>query len=600
MARNKNDLENIEEHLKRLTRAQGSTSPVSVKEVSGIPSVSACIDLSNYHITQEIPSNWDPLKYKSIEEFVNKLKIKTPKTKICEDIQFHEIGHHKLKNDKDGLGCPEDLESKEITIEAVSKALLEKNKFSQQGALYLENCISDIINNLNGSQYTHFNGLSMFWAEQGELNKGKFSPLYEAFVKLNQKMWGRKPQRKLLSQYHTNEKKVDEIVELCLKDNNIVNNKQQNINNLFNKSNWDNTFYKFAIHLAELMDQDAPEQLPGSGSDGRGYKVPIEFDGEGKFNPEEINDPMVKRILDPDNMKKVMQRRNQKGEDLPMFVENWRALDYFYQGLASELYIKAESPKKGQSMPIAPIQSRKFDIDKDKLENILFGKILLDEEGKPSLAVPRDYVRHVVKYKQSIKSYPELNICVLDTSGSMIQEANSKGEGKTNIVPWGDNSKYHYALLSYYGVEKALHRIGVGIKTRYNMITFASQTDATGEKGYEDKVQIKKRILNPVFGGSTSLDVDVLAKNARESGSILMTISDGEIWNWDSVKNDFKRIISDKHYVHFQIGSDTKTTKDLESYGATVIRINDASEMPKKAIDITKGFYKNYAQGELR
>jgi len=598
--------QDLEEHLTKLIRAQGSTSGITLTMVSGAPSINACIDVSTKEIQFQVPEDWDSTKYERIKSFADTQRLRNPQRKICEDVAFHEMGHDRLKNDSNGLGCPQDVEGKEVAIEAVTRAMLEEGKFSTDGALYLENCISDIIDNLNCSQYTHLNGLSMFFAEQAEINGAKFSPLYEAFVKLNQHLWGRKKQRNLLAGYYANTEKIDEVVAACISEVGLTKNKQDNLGKLFDKSQWSNIYYTFAKHMVKLMDASCPEYLPGSGSGGKGYRVPVKFSDEPKFDPEKVDDPLMKRVLDKDNMKKVMQRRNDKGEDVPSFVENWQALNYLYQGLASEIWIKAETPRKGESMPIAPIQARIFDQDKDDLSKLLFGRVLLDERGQVCFAVPRNYLEQTVRYKQSVQSYPELNIAVLDNSISMMWNSNNEhdGEGKainngrTNIVPWGDQSKYHYAVLAYYGVEKALHRLGVATKTRYNLITFSSKTQATGEKEYEDRTEMKKRILNPTFGNSTNIDVGVLASQARQKGSVLMTISDGEIQNWDTIKDQFRQIITNKFYVHFQIGAETQTTRDLKSWGVAVIEINNASEMPRRAIDITKKFYQSYAAGE--
>ncbi len=594
--------QSLEAHLQKVVQAQLSPSKVSVTPLANGGSLQARIDLTDYRIFFEIPQGWDPGNYAHVQRFARKIGISNTLEKVCTDVAFHEVGHNKLRNDEQGLGVPQDLLGKEIAVDAVIKAMREAGRFSMQGALYLENLISDIINNINCTQYSKFNGASMFFAEQGETNNEKYSPLYEAFMKLNMDLWGTSRQQKLLAHYYTNKPEIDEVVNACIQEVGLTKDKTHNLHLLFNKLQWPHTFYTFAKHLVKLMDQDAPEILFGSGNGGKGYVVPAQFDTSptaGTFDPEKIEDPLLKRVLDNDNMKKIMQRRNQQGEDIPAFVENWRALDYLYQGIASELYIKADTLKKGQRMPIAPVQTRMFDADKDTVEQILFGKIMLDEQGQPSFAVPRSYLEHTARHKASMTSYPELNIAVLDNSVSMKDPANENGVGRQNIVPWGDNSKYHYALLSYYGVEKALHRMGVGTKTRYNLVTFSSRTHATGEKSYEDRTAIKRRILEPVFGGSTNIDIGILARAAHEPGSVLMTISDGDIQNWDTIKNDFKRIIADKFYVHFQIGSDTQTTTDLESWGATVVKITDAAQMPKRAIDITKRFYQNYV-GELR
>ncbi len=606
----------LEQHLQRLVLAQGSASSVSVTEITGARSIAAHIEHTDSRpIKVQIPAGWNPLKYANIQAFSRRLRAPDIRVKIAEDVGFHEMGHHKLKHDARGLGCPEDLHGKEIAVEAVSKAMLEAGKFSPQGALHLENVIADIINNLNCSQYTKLNGLSMYFAEQGEVNRGKYSPLFEAFVKLNMHLMGSPRQQKMLRQYYTNAQRIDDVVAACIQEVGLTKDKQQNIARLFDKSQWPHLFYTFGKHLATLMDHDSAELLPHIGAGG--YKVPSTFGSVIRFTPDEVDDEDFKRVLDRDNLKKVMLRRNKNGENIPSFIENWRALDYFYQGKAAEIIIKAEAPRRGERLPIAPIQTRQFDPDKDAVEHILFGHIIFDERGEPCFAVPRQYLDHQAQYKKSMTSYPELNIALLDTSSSMKLAANAGGVGNTSIVPWGDNSRYHYGVLTYYGVEKALHRLGVGTKTRYNLITFSSQTKASGEKTHEERGQIKQRILQPAFGTSTEIDVDVLAKQTREPGSILMTISDGEIQNWDSwytepkldednnvvkagvrVKDRFKHIVADKFYVHFQIGGETAVTRDIERWGGTVVKISNAAELPRRAIDITHRFYSSYAAGE--
>lgn len=590
-------IKNLEQHVRKLVSAQGSSSPVTLSTIAGIRGIQA-------HTTYEpsrpihvnIPADWNPEQYEQIAHYAQKQRIRDVRTKIAEDVGFHEVGHCKLKDDHDGLGCPEDLQGKEVAVDAVSKAMLEAGKFSQDGALYLENMIADIIDHTNCAQYTKLNGIAMYFAEQGELSGGTFSPLFEAFVKLNMRLSGRREQNTMLKAYYANAPKVDEIVEACIRDAHLTTDRTRNREMLFDKAQWLQTFYAFAKHLVQLMDQDASEVLPHIGIAGKGYKVPAVFGKEARFDLEDADDPMFRRVLDNDNLKKIMLRRNKDGQTAPHFLESWQAKDYLYQALASEIIIKADAPKRGERMPIAPIQARTFDPDKDEVNDILFGRILLDENGQPTFAVPRAHIEHTARYKQSVTSYPELNIAVLDNSPSMEEAAKKGGSvGNKSIIPWGDQSKYHYGVLSYYGVEKALHRMGVGTRTRYNLITFSHETVATGEKSYEDRSEIKRRILNPVFGRDTRIDVGVLARQAAQPGSVLMTMSDGVIANWSEIKEKFRQIISDKYYVHFQLGEDTETTRDLERWGASVIKISDASMMPKKAIDIAQKFYQSYA-----
>ena len=592
-----NDISMLESHVKDVIREAKSNSSTKVNVVDGLKSLEAYINVYSKAITFNIPINWTPEQFSRIYNFARLTRNKDMKKTQIADVTYHEIGHDILENDANGLGCPQDVDGKEVAIDGTIRGMLDNHKFSQEGASYLENIISDIINNTNGSRYTKFNGLTMFFAEQAELNGGKFSPLYEAFVKLNMELWGNRTQKIFLKKYFSNSKDVDEAVSSCIKDVGLSHDRDANIDKLFDKDAWYDTFYSFAKHLSKLMDVPAPEMLPGSGSGGKGYAVPSNFDDSGEIDSDKVKDPFLKKVLDKDHLKKSLVKRNNQGKAIPNFVDKWRALDLLYQGLASEIYIKAETMQKGESMPIAPIQSRIFDHEKDTLDKIIFGKILIDDNGKPALAVPKSYIDQAVRYKKSINSYPELNIALLDTSGSMRESADGSDSGKDHIIPWGDNSKYHYAVLAYYGVEKALHRIGVGVKTKYNVITFSEDTTATGVRAYYDDVR-KQRILNPKFGDDTVIDIAVLTKECHEPDSILMTISDGAIRNWSSIKNQFKNIIKDKFYVHFQIGSDTNTTHDLKSWGATVIPVSNAQDLPRKAIDVAKTFYKNYAAGD--
>lgn len=592
------DIDVLKKCAKKTLVDTKSNSSLKVNSVADGRCINAQINVHSKDISINIPTNWSPEKYEKIKRFA---RIIEKDIETCEigDVVYHEVGHDKLKNDQNGLGCPQDVEGKEICIDGTIRGMLENQKYSQDGALYLENTISDIIDNTNGSRHTDFDGLTMFFAEQAELNGGKFSPLYETFVKLNMEMWGNRVQKIFMKTYYTNKKEIDDIVKLCIQDMELKKDKDTNVSILFNKADWENTYYTFSKHLSKLMEFSVPEILFGSGSGGKGYKVPVSFDGSGKIDPEKVDDPLLKRVLDKDNLKKSMVKRNKEGKGIPAFVENWRALDLLYQGLASEIYIKAETLQKGESMPIASIQSRMFDPEKDDLEKIIFGKILIDDNGIPALAVPRAYLEQAVKYKLNNKSYPDLNIALIDLSISMLEGADNSGVGRKNIIPWGDNSKYHFALLTYRGIEKALHRLGIGVKTKYNVITFKDVTSATGVRDFYDDNRLR-RLYNPVFGDNTLIDIDILKKECRQPGSILITISDGEIHNWSSIHDPFREIVSDKCYAHFQIGTkDTAATAEIRSWGVPVNLVN-AKEMPKRAIDVVKTIYRSFAAGDYR
>jgi hypothetical protein len=627
------NIADVESRLRKLALGQGFNKRISVRDVPGTESICAYILLNSGDINLEIDLGWDPAsQYSHIKEFADKHIKKQnihPGLKVLEDVIFHEIGHHKLRNDAQGLGCPINVDYGVITLDAVSRVLKAHNVYSAQGRDMLENLICDIIDNLNASKYSSYNGICVFLAEQAELNGHKYSNLYDAFVRLNMELWGNKKQKKFLSEYYTNNPDIDTAVQNCMNKLGLTGTKDNNVRILFDKDRWFDIFTAFAEELVQFMDEPCPETLPGSGSGGASYSPPqpggeSQDPADGTQSPSQpgipshqpgtqspsqpggqdtlppgYSDAMSDEIMDPDNLKRILRKRADAGEDIPAFIEDWQALDYLYQSYASDLHIKIESIKKGMSLPIAPVGHREFDKDKDRLDDIVFGKILFNDEGQPVLAVPRSQIETTGKYKVSLQKYPDLNIAVLDESISMKGAANINGIGNTSMIPWGDNSIYHYAVLTYYSIVKSLHALQIATTMNYNLLTFSSSTSATGEKPHESLYEIKRRILEPRFGHSTSLDIAVLGRHASEPGSMLMTISDGEIYNWDSIKDDFKRIISDKSYVHFQIGPESNTSKELKEWGALVVEISDASEMPQHGVDITKNFYRNYAARQV-
>src|SRR3989344_2244760 len=174
---------NLEEHLTKLVRAQKADNRVTIRSIQG-KHIEAKTNMNTGEIEYSIPHDWDPQKHSKLARFARKQGIRNPKLKILEDTALHEVGHHRLRNDTDGLGCPEDLKGMEKSYEAVHKAMVEAGGFSNIGLQYLTNCIADIIDNTNVSNYSKMDGLGMFWIEQGELSQ-KFPALYEAFVKLN-------------------------------------------------------------------------------------------------------------------------------------------------------------------------------------------------------------------------------------------------------------------------------------------------------------------------------------------------------------------------------------------------------------------------------
>ena len=82
------------------------------------------------------------------------------------------------------------------------------------------------------------------------------------------------------------------------------------------------------------------------------------------------------------------------------------------------------------------------------------------------------------------------------------------------------------------------------------------------------------------------------ALNGKES--FLVSLSDGEIGNWDSEKAEIKKLAEQNYYAHIQIGSETEVSKDLVSWGVPVYSVNSGKDISKLMVDITKKTYNRF------
>ena len=75
-----------------------------------------------------------------------------------------------------------------------------------------------------------------------------------------------------------------------------------------------------------------------------------------------------------------------------------------------------------------------------------------------------------------------------------------------------------------------------------------------------------------------------------------MSISDGEIENWDSEKSQFEALAKNNYYAHIQIGGKTSFTQDLESWQCPVFYVTRGEDLSKLMVDVAKGTYKKFTQ----
>ena len=94
--------------------------------------------------------------------------------------------------------------------------------------------------------------------------------------------------------------------------------------------------------------------------------------------------------------------------------------------------------------------------------------------------------------------------------------------------------------------------------------------------------------------GNTHIDAKVLKEALNGKESFLVSLSDGEIANWDSEKTEIKKLTEQNYYTHIQIGSETQVSKDLISWGVPVYSVNSGKDISKLMVDITKKTYNRF------
>src|SRR3989338_1877441 len=156
-------------------------------------------------------------------------------------------------------------------------------------------------------------------------------------------------------------------------------------------------------------------------------------------------------------------------------------------------------------------------------------------------------------------------------------------------LQWGDKSSYHYALLGLYGIEAYLEQAGLATEVQSGLVNFSSTTMYKGMLESARIDEIFKLALTPQFGGTT-LTVEEIGQQF-DGETFCMSLSDGGIANWHAVREEFRKAISDKLYVHIQIGGETEFTSDLESWGVPVHYVTSGEDLSSLMVDVTSATY---------
>jgi len=585
------DLQKIKQKLheqkKRIGLVGGS---LTIKEYDEAEhNVSAHINPRGWDIEISVKKGYNPLERKRAKAYARIKKIKEDESleRLLSDVGVsHECAHWELAFDS-GYGCPYDIYNHDKILEAV-KSALPRDK--QVHASYVTNAFEDMIINPRCREFNgDHSGQVLFWDSEGIALKAKdqkhFSPFYEAFVKLNLYLWGDNIDYSLLKEYFSEDKKVDNAIKKTIKDLVLTGNivlTQQGTRQLFQKQRWPEMARTFARDLAELLEQSQNERLSS-------YKP--QQNGDDKKEQKSGNG-IEEKFGTREGTEEIAFGRYSKEEKLSSNIASHDQLDSLYRRLARDITVKVEAISREQSLAITPLTFRAFDFEKDDPARIKSSKIILTDKG---IALAYPDIPLTIEYREKVqrKSFPDFKLVVLDNSGSMAEGINGDA-GNDNFIPWGDNSKYHFALLGFYGIENFLQRQGIAQYIGHGLSLFSNSTRYK-EEGFQKLADVRKLALAPEFG-NTHLDAGVLIQALKGKESFVLSLSDGEIGNWSSEKDKFKELAEKNYFAHIQIGGRTAFTNDLESWSQPVFYVASGNDLSKLMVDIAGQTYRRFTK----
>ena len=585
-------LENTANEIKdRETAAFGYKGKVAISENSKKPCFSGCMDLLT---TANIKIGYNP-KYaedsKELEAIVEK-----PFERAFYSLIRHELNHKGGKNFK---GCPRNIDLHVERILEPGAETLSNLGFADvpvnehQGLYaYFANMIEDIFDNFELGMKSDHTGMFLLYKDDAEhLESKKFSLLFDAFVELQESLYAGKRAKKLIKPHHSESQKVKEAVDNFMKKSGltdfkikVLTKRKKKAVDIFDRrkaagycldeNNWVALSKIFTEEFAKLIDKSKMAQPSYI------KKMFLPLKGGSDSFKDEMKDPEVK-------MKFAFRKYQQPGRlfEHPRYLDSFEALDLVYQRLARNLEIKTNASTRSETMPVMWYGKRPFDAKNDRLSRARVG---VNNDGSLELRVKKYHEDDNAEFTESKNDIPEIRFVMLDTSSSMQESAGSNNSGKImnpwadDNMHWDDNSKYHHALLGWYGLIEYLKKQGA---LKHTSVKFANYSNATYTAN--NLIDSKKLALSPQFGGTTLNLSKVKGMFGKEQ--LIFSLSDGQIANWGAIKDDYVKRAKQNEYFHLQIGGPTPMSQDLENAGLAVI-YDDGRNIEKIIIDLTRPY----------
>ncbi len=549
--------------------------------------VSAGISPKGWNITINIRKGFDPIQDKRQKAYARKKKIEDGlETLILHVGGLHEPAHWELPYGSE-KGCPFDVYNHDKILEAVKESLPEDK---QAHVKYVANSFEDLMINPRCREFNEdFSGQVLFWDWEGfaarEKAQENYTPFYEAFVKLNMHLFGDNADRALLKRHYSNDKKIDDSVQKTIKDLNLPQD-IQDTSPLFIKDRWSSMARTFTKNLAHLLEQAPTERLSAFSQEGG-------TEGQDQKGQQPGN-PIEQKLRTREGKEEVSYGRYSSGEKQSPNFTNFEQLDSLYRKLAKAIPINVEAMTRKQGLQISPLTYRPFDEEKDDPRKIKVSKLYVTDQGL-RFGYPDQPLTVIERSKIQRRSFPDFKMIIIDNSGSMKEPIPGASDiGNDSFIPWGDKSKYHFALLGHYGIENFLQRQQIAQYIGHGLSLFSSKTRYK-ESGFQGLDEVRRFALNPDWG-STNIDAKVLKESLRGRESFVLSLSDGEIDNWESERDEIRKLAEQNYFAHIQIGGKTKFTKDLDSWEIPVFYVGSEDDLSHLMVDITKKTYQKFTR----
>ncbi len=513
---------------------------------------------------------------------------------MARDATRHEINHRRYHGFH---GCPRTIDHHEIIVEVIAKVLQPKG-YGDEDIRYLTNTLEDTILHDDLSEKFSLDGTTEFFSDVGRTHQG-FTPLYDAHVKLNNYLWRGKDKR--LRPYFTKDPETQQHIvkalqqflertgiaalqqEITIKGTPHTIKDRDAIRAFLNdETNWPTVAAIYAEEFSPLMQPSYAMPIfnhSGKGTKGREHETP---EDEGN----EFDHAMNKESYKTQRARKAWKHDT----GIPPLMTPFETLDFVYQHLARGLRFNIQAFSESQQRPVHWYGKRDFDPERDTLKHLL---VDIDDEGKIVIKKRPHSTSIDTPYKHAPRGFPETRFGILDTSGSMAYNTRNEGFsgrpiniGKTSVIPWGDESKYHYGILAWYGLIEYLKQNHLLNQTTIGLGNMSSNTIIA--RGLDNA---KRNALTPQFGG-TVLEASKLQDIFQGEGSLIFTTSDGEIENWDAIQKKFIQLARQHCYFHFQIGEPSTMATALQREGLCVIPILQAEDLTQKIINLTDQLYR--------